>query len=66
LGLRARPSRTGHDSEKIIPEKSRNYFKAREILRKFPKILGNFPEIDWDMNNPNKVFGAQEKNFRAF
>jgi hypothetical protein len=25
-----------------------------------------FPEIDWDTNNPNKVSGAHEKDFRAF
>jgi hypothetical protein len=30
---------------------------------KIPKILGKFPETDWDMNNPNKVFGAHEKDF---
>jgi hypothetical protein len=28
---------------------------------KFPKISGKFPELDWTMNNPNKVFGAHEK-----
>jgi hypothetical protein len=35
-------------------------------ILKIPKILGEFPETDWDMNNPNKVFGAHEKDFRAF
>jgi hypothetical protein len=34
--------------------------------RKIPKIPGKFPEIDCDTNNPNKVFGAHEKYFRAF
>jgi hypothetical protein len=29
-------------------------------------MSGKFPELDWDMNNPNKVFGAYEKDFRAF
>jgi hypothetical protein len=29
-------------------------------------MSGKFPELDWDMNNPNKVFGAHEKDFRAF
>jgi hypothetical protein len=24
-----------------------------------------FPETHWDMHNPNKVFGADEKDFRA-
>jgi hypothetical protein len=33
---------------------------------KFTKIPGKFLEIDYDMNNPNKTFGAQEKDFRAF
>jgi hypothetical protein len=35
-------------------------------ILKIPKIIGKFPETDWDMNNPNKVFGAHEKDFRAF
>jgi hypothetical protein len=34
--------------------------------QKIPKNLGKFSEIHWDMNNPNKVFGAHEKDFRAF
>jgi hypothetical protein len=33
---------------------------------KIPKIPGKFAEAHWDTNNPNKVFGAQEKDFRAF
>jgi hypothetical protein len=37
-------------------------FKGTKNTRNFPKISGKFPEIDWDMNNPNKVFGAHEKN----
>jgi hypothetical protein len=51
---------------RIIPKKSVNYFKARKILRKYQKISRKFLEIDWDTNNPNKVFGAHEKYFRAF
>jgi hypothetical protein len=35
-------------------------------ILKIPTILGKFLEIDWNMNNPNKVFGAHEKDFRAF
>jgi hypothetical protein len=31
-----------------------------------PKISGKFPKLDWDMNNPNKAFGAHEKDFRSF
>jgi hypothetical protein len=37
-----------------------------ENTQKIPKIPRKFPEIDWDTNNPNKVFGAHEKDFRAF
>jgi hypothetical protein len=33
---------------------------------KIPKIPGKFPESQWNMNNPNKVSGAHEKDFRAF
>jgi hypothetical protein len=46
--------------------KSRNCFKGMKNTQKIPKNLGKFPEIHWDMNNPNKVFGAHEKDFRAF
>jgi hypothetical protein len=46
---------------KTIPEKSRNCLKARKILEK-----SKLPEAHWDMNNPNKVFGGHEKEFRAF
>jgi hypothetical protein len=51
---------------KTIPEKSRNCFRGTKITQKFTKIPGNFLEIDYDMNNPNKTFGAHEKDFRAF
>jgi hypothetical protein len=51
---------------KQIPQKSRNCLKARKILEKITKIPGKFLEIDEDMNNPNKAFGAHEKDFRAF
>jgi hypothetical protein len=40
--------------------------KSHEKYSKNSKILGKLPEIDWNMNNPNKVFGAHEKGFRAF
>jgi hypothetical protein len=74
-GLQARPvrNRIGFSffsnlflMRKQIPEKSRNCVKARKILRKSQKILGKFLEIAYDMNNPNKAFGAHEKDFRAF
>jgi hypothetical protein len=51
---------------KTIPEKSRNCFRGTKITQKIPEIPGKFPETHWDMNNPNKVFGAHEKDFRAF
>jgi hypothetical protein len=31
-----------------------------------PKNSRKFPELDGSLNNPNKVFGAHEKDFRAF
>jgi hypothetical protein len=34
--------------------------------QKITKIPGKFLEIDYDMNNPNKAFGAYKKDFRAF
>jgi hypothetical protein len=33
---------------------------------KIPKIIGKFPEIDWKLNNPNKIVGVHEKDFRVF
>jgi hypothetical protein len=33
-------------------------FQSTKNTQKIPKIPGKFPEIDWSMNNPNKVFGA--------
>jgi hypothetical protein len=41
-------------------------FKATKNTPKIKKIPGKFSELDWDSNNPNKVFGAQEKDFGAF
>jgi hypothetical protein len=46
-----------------IPENVEIVLKARKILIKIP---GKFLEIDYDMNNPNKAFGAHEKDFSAF
>jgi hypothetical protein len=46
--------------------KTQKMFKGTKNTQKTPKNPGKFPEIDWDMNNPNKVFGAHEKDFRAF
>jgi hypothetical protein len=33
---------------------------------KITKIPGKFPELDWRMNHPNKVFRAHENDLRAF
>jgi hypothetical protein len=41
-------------------------FCSTKNIQKIPKILGKFPKTHWDMNNPNKVFGAHEKDFGAF
>jgi hypothetical protein len=46
--------------------KSRNCFTDTKNTRKITKIPAKFLEIDWDMNDPNKVFGAHEKDFEAF
>jgi hypothetical protein len=51
---------------KQFQEISRKCFIARKILEKSQTIPGKFLEINWNMNNPNKVFGVQEKDFRAF
>jgi hypothetical protein len=40
--------------------------KATKNILKIPKISRKFPEAHWDMNNPNNVFGAHEKDFKAF
>jgi hypothetical protein len=41
-------------------------FKGTKNTPKITNILGKFSELGWSMNNPNKVFGAYEKDFRAF
>jgi hypothetical protein len=41
-------------------------FRGTKSTQKIPKIPGKFLEIDYDMNNPNKAFGAHEKDFRDF
>jgi hypothetical protein len=41
-------------------------FKGTKNTPKITKIPRKFPETLWDMNNPNKVFGAHEKDFKAF
>jgi hypothetical protein len=46
--------------------KSRNCFKDMKNTRKIPNISEKIAETNSDMNNPNKVFGAHENDFRAF
>jgi hypothetical protein len=41
-------------------------FKGAKNTPKIKKIPRKFLEKDYDMNNPNKAFGAHEKDFRAF
>jgi hypothetical protein len=41
-------------------------FARHKNTQKILKILEKFLETHWDMNNPNKVFGAHENDFRAF
>jgi hypothetical protein len=41
-------------------------FKGTKNTPKITKIPEKFLEIDYDMNNPNKAFGAHVKYFRAF
>jgi hypothetical protein len=40
--------------------------KGKKSTPKITKIPRKFPELDWSMNSPNKVFGAHEKDFRVF
>jgi hypothetical protein len=46
-------------------ENSRKCLQGTKNTPKIPKISGKFLEIHWDTNNPNKIFGAHEKDFRA-
>jgi hypothetical protein len=41
-------------------------FKGTKNTPEITKIPGKFREAHGDMYNPNKVFGAHEKYFRAF
>jgi hypothetical protein len=43
----------------------RNCFKGTKNIPKLKKNPLKFREAHWDMNNPNKIFGAHEKDFRA-
>jgi hypothetical protein len=52
--------------QKENPEKSRKLNKATKNTLTISKISGEFPNIDWHMNNPNKIFRAHKKYFRAF
>ena len=41
-------------------------FQGTKNTQKIPKNPGKFLEVVWDMRDPNKIFGAHEKDFRAF
>jgi hypothetical protein len=41
-------------------------FKGTKNTPKITNIPGKFPETLWDTSNPKKVFGAHEKDLRAF
>jgi hypothetical protein len=51
---------------KTNPGNAQKMFRGTKNTQKIPKIPGKFSELDWSMNNPNEVFGAHEKDFRAF
>jgi hypothetical protein len=44
---------------------SRKCLQCTKNTPKITKIPEKFLETHWDMNNPNKVFGDHEKDFRA-
>jgi hypothetical protein len=50
---------------KIIPGNPEIIIKSRKILQKLRKNLGKLLEMIWNTRNPNKIFGAREKGFRA-
>jgi hypothetical protein len=41
-------------------------FKGTKSTPKITKIPGKFLEIDYDVSNANKTFGAHEKDFKSF
>jgi hypothetical protein len=47
---------------KIIPENPEIIIKSPKAQKNSGKLL----EMIWVMMNPNKLFGAHEKDFRAF
>jgi hypothetical protein len=70
-GLRARPRKEGFFFEFIFNAETNSrkvykLFKGTKNTPKITKIPGQFLEIDYDMNNPNKAFGAHAKDFRGF
>jgi hypothetical protein len=52
--------------QKQIWEIPENAYKAKKNTPKIPEIPEKFPEVHWSTSNPNKVFGAHEKDFRVF
>jgi hypothetical protein len=50
---------------KTNPRKSRICLQSAKNAQKISKNSGKFPKTPWDMSNPNKVFEAHEKDFKA-
>jgi hypothetical protein len=53
-------------SARINPGNAQKMFRGTKNTQKITKNPGKFLEVDYDMNNPNKAFGAHEKYFRGF
>jgi hypothetical protein len=43
-------------SAKTNPGNAQKMFRGTKNVQKIPKISGKFLEIDWNMNNSNKIF----------
>jgi ferritin-like metal-binding protein YciE len=52
--------------QKQFEKNLENVLKHQKYSENLKTIPRKFPETDCDTNNLNKVFGAHEKDFRAF
>jgi hypothetical protein len=50
-------------SARTNPGNAEKMFRGTKNTQKITKIPGKILEISYDMNNPNKAFGAREKDF---
>jgi hypothetical protein len=50
-------------SARTNPGNAQKMFRGTKNTQKITKIPGKILEIAYDMNNPNKAFGAHEKDF---